>query len=31
MKKNKEVLGYHNDNYIQKYLKANKLTQINEC
>ena len=28
--KKPDVLGYHNHNYFQKYLKINKLDQINE-
>ena len=28
--KSNDVLGYHNHNYFQKYLKINKLDQINE-
>ena len=28
--KTNDVLGYHNHSYFQKYLKINKLDQINE-
>ena len=28
--KTSDVLGYHNHNYFQKYLKINKLDHINE-
>ena len=28
--KRNDVLGHHNHNYFQKYLKINKLDQINE-